>query len=205
MISCLHDIRNRLAIISAHTSLLAKKYGEEDFIPIKSNVSRINVLINDAYERLQDSSNLNIQQIELNEFANQMHIILKGIEELFSSYKNDLIAPELTKLGSGKIEFNSSLMNQILENAIGNSVKANATKIHVRLFEFKDECIIEVVDNGSGFKDNDQFLETYSKIPHGLGTHVIMQNMKTLKGKTIWKERLDSKGVILRLVFSIIR
>ena len=69
MLNYLHDIRNKLTIISGQATILARKYDNHtDFLPIISNVSRINELINEAYVSMSEHNNPQLQKLSFNEF-----------------------------------------------------------------------------------------------------------------------------------------
>lgn len=201
MLTYLHDIRNKLTLISGHATLLSKKYGEEDFLPIRTNVNRINDLINDAYRFLQEELEVCKQTFNPREFMRQMDLLTDTVMMLYPiEVKNEI--PDYSPKSSFEIDFDISLAFQVLENAIDNSVKANASKLYVRLFESGNDCVFEIVDNGSEKKIiNENGNQESSIIPHGIGKDIMMNNMKKMNGKIDWTRRLDHSGMIVRLYF----
>ena len=123
--------------------------------------------------------------------------------ELFAAINIVYIFKYVDLINIFKTIFNTDLtrINQ-LENAIDNSIKANSTKIILRLLETTSHCIFEVVDNGSESSPRDSnSIESSSVIPHGIGKEIMMQNMERIGGKAEWARRLDNSGMILRLYF----
>lgn len=202
MLTYLHDIRNKLTIISGHTTLLAKKYTEEDFHPIRTNLIRITELINDAYLELQQANDYPRTLYSPHDFIRQMDLLTETFQLLFPiQLKNETrdFRPE----SLFHIELNIQLVFQVIENALDNSVKANSSRIIVRLLETGNHCIYEIVDNGTGKQSSEEFLhiDDVSIIPHGIGKEIMVQNMKALHGKVEWARRMDSPGMIVRLYF----
>lgn len=200
MLTYLHDIRNKLTLISGHTSILSKKYGEEDFHAIRTNLIRINELINDAYRFMQEGyeeCRLSFTPIE---FIRQMDLLTETVSFL---YPIDVIneTRDYRPKNEYKIDFNINLVFQVIENAIDNSMKAKSTKLMIRLFESDNNCIFEIVDNGSEKKHLETSFEEISIIPHGIGKEIMIENMKKVDGKIEWSRRLDNSGMIVRLYF----
>jgi K+-sensing histidine kinase KdpD len=200
MLTYLHDIRNKLTLISGHTAKLSKKYGEEDFHAIRTNLICINELINDAYRFMQEGykeCKLTFSPIE---FIRQMDLLTDTISFLYPievinetrSYK---------PRSEFNIDFNTNLVFQVIENAIDNSLKAKSTKLIIRLLESGNNCIFEIVDNGSLAKQAGSSFEEGSIIPHGIGKEIMNENMKKVHGKIEWSRRLDNSGMIVRLYF----
>ena len=201
MLNYLHDMRNKLTLISGQTAILSQKYGEEDFLPIKINLVRISEIINDAYRSLKDNKEEKKILYNSHEFIGQMDLITETVRLLFPvEFKNetcDFIPKNLFN-----VEFNIGQIFQVIENAIDNSIKANSTKLIVRIFETSSHCIYEIVDNGTGKTETEpSFIEGASIIPHGIGKEIMMQNMQNIQGKIEWTRRLDYSGMIVRLYF----
>lgn len=200
MLTYLHDIRNKLTLISGHTSILAKKYGEEDFHAIRTNLVRINELINDAYRSMQadfKECKLTFTPIE---FIRQMDLLTDTVSFL---YPVDVIneTRDYRPRTQFNIDFNINLVFQVIENAIDNSIKARSTKLIIRLLESGNNCIFEIVDNGSAKKQPESSLEEISIIPHGIGKEIMIENMSKVDGKIEWTRRVDNSGMIVRLYF----
>ncbi len=200
MLTYLHDIRNKLTLISGHTSILSKKYGEEDFHSIRTNLIRINELINDAYRSMQDGfeeCRLSFTPIE---FIRQMDLLTETISFL---YPVEVIneTRDYRPRSEFNIDFNINLVFQVIENAIDNSLKAKSTKLIIRLLESGNNCIFEIVDNGTEKKHIESPLEEVSIIPHGIGKEIMNDNMKKIQGKIEWARRMDNSGMIVRLYF----
>lgn len=201
MLTYLHDIRNKLTLISGQTTILSRKYGEEDFLPIRTNLVRISELINDAYRSLKNNNDDRLIVYTSQEFIGRMDLLTETAQILFPiDFKNET-CDFLPKI-SFNVEFNIGDTFQVIENAIDNSISANSTKLIVRLFETTTHCIYEIVDNGTGKNTQEtSYLEGSSIIPHGIGKEIMMQNMEKIRGKIEWARRLDNSGMIVRLYF----
>lgn len=201
MLNHLHDLRNKLTIISGHTAALANKYGEEDFFPIRTNLTRINDIINDAYRELKNQKSERNIFYTAEEFIRQLDLLTETAELLFPLTLINEIRSFKTQYPF-QIEFNIRQVFQTIENAMDNSLKANSTKLIIRLFETSSHCVFEIVDNGVA--KNLEVLsasEGLSIIPHGIGKEIMMQNMQTINGRVEWTRRVDFSGMIVRLYF----
>lgn len=200
MLTYLHDIRNKLTLISGHTAILSRKYGEEEFLPIRTNLMRISELINDAYRHLQDDNEHPPIIFTPQEFIRQLDLLTETLQLLFSvEIKNE--TRDFKPKDLFHVEFNVALIFQVLENALDNSIKANSSKIIIRLLETRDHCIFEIVDNGIGKPLQECAISDVSIIPHGIGKEIMNQNMKHIHGKIEWLNRLDQAGMVVRLYF----
>ena len=201
MLTYLHDIRNKLTLISGQTVILSKKYGEEDFLPIRINLVRISEIINDAYRQLSDNNSEKLLYLDPQELMRQLDLMTETAQLLFpANFVNEVSAYIPKK--DYKIEFSIGHIFQVIENAIDNSLKANSTKIIIRLFETSTHCIYELVDNGTGKSPvESSSIESSSIIPHGIGKEIMMQNMQRIGGKIEWTRRLGNDGMIVRLYF----
>jgi len=201
MLNYLHDIRNKLTLISGHTAILCKKYGEEDFVPIKTNLVRISELVNDAYRQLKESSESNYVVYTPKEFVRQMDLLTETMQLLYSlDFKNEVFNFSPMKKDF-EIDFNISLVFQVLENALDNSLKAKSSKVIIRMLEVGNFVIYEIVDNGESKVQTVTNLDEISILPHGIGKEIIINNMSKINGKVEWTRRLDYSGMIVRLYF----
>lgn len=200
MLTYLHDIRNKLTIISAHATILSRKYGEEDFHALKTNIVRINDIVNDAYHFMQNGDSRDKLSLTPIEFIRQMDLLVDTAALLFPIEILNETRQYVPK-DDFKIDFNIDLVFQVIENAIDNSIKANSTKLMIRILESSNQCIFEIVDNGIDKKNKIQHVAETSIIPHGIGKEIMNDNMKKLNGKIDWTRRLDHSGMIVRLYF----
>jgi signal transduction histidine kinase len=199
MLTYLHDIRNKLTLISGHTALLSKKYGEEDFIPIRTNLVRINEIINDAYRFLQQKLDEAPHSLANSDFIKQLDLMTEAVTLLYPIEVVNEVS-DFHPRGKFEIDFDIGLVFQVIENAIDNSLKAQATKLNIRLLETGNDCIFEIVDNGFK-KDSLPKSPAGSIMPHGIGKEIMNENMKKLNGKVEWTRRIDYSGMIVRLYF----
>jgi signal transduction histidine kinase len=185
--------------------MLAKKYGAEDFTPINTNIMRINDIVNSAYIHLhaKEETKQAITNSSIKDFLDSMDVLVDAVKLIFSVEIQNEVLDFRPPAKNIEITKSIDLILQIMENAVGNSINANATKIYVRVLQVDTNCIIELVDNGVGGKPKEEspLLQKTSLIPHGIGTKIITKNMSDMNGKAEWHSRLDNTGMILRLYF----
>lgn len=200
MLTYLHDIRNKLTLIAGHTSILSKKYGEEDFLPIKTNLSRISELINDAYIHLKEENQDLQSSYSPDEFIEQLYSMAESVKKLFPvDIKNEV--KDYRTRESYTVALNPKHIFQVIENAIDNSFRAKSTRVIVRLLDTGPNCILELVDNGVEKTTTMTSPVEVSLIPHGIGKEIMINNMKNAGGKVEWIRRLDNSGMVVRLYF----
>lgn len=206
MLNFLHDIRNKITMLNAHTSRLSKKYNDDEIMQIKTTILRMNELINDAYEQFSESESTREfpmgknDSLQLKEFAQKVESLIKNISQTFSiEIKNQINTTFYND--DSLVQYNPRLLLQVLENAFDNSLKANSSKIIVRVIENESYCIIELVDNGSGISPIVKLNPVHTVIPHGLGKKIMQENMRKMNGKVEWSPRMDGSGMIVRLLF----
>ncbi len=207
MLNYLHDIRNKLTIISGHATFLARKYdNHKDFLPIISNVSRINELINEAYVSMSEHNNPQLQKLSFNEFLKQIDLLLESLALNYSiEINNGINAFSGPVHENRRIELSMDPLISVIENAVDNAFKASATKLIFHVIQVDENAILEIIDNGIGINltptKSQLLLKENTLIPHGLGKNIMMENMKKLNGKISWAPRTDSSGMIVRLTF----
>ena len=202
MMTYLHDIRNKLTLISGHTAMLSKKYNEEDFAPIRTNLARINEIINDAYKFMQEQLEAAPNTLTDADFIRQLDLMTDAVALLYPiEIKNEV--RDFHPRGNFNVDFDIGLIFQVIENAIDNSLKAHATKLNIRLLETGDKCIYEIVDNGTKktAKTESIVTEENSAMPHGMGKEIMKDNMNKVHGHVEWARRIDHAGMIVRLYF----
>lgn len=202
MLHYLHDIRNKLTIIGGHTSLLSHKYNPEDFLPIKTNINRINDLVNDAYQSLNNNKSEVKEELTLNEFIKKIDLLAEAFIFAFPLQLINQVSDYCTST-EGSVHFNINLLIQVLENAIDNSLKADSSNLIMRILEEGKFLVLELLDNGSGISASQSAGTEASVIPHGLGKKIMQENMRQINGKIEWTPRMDGAGMMVRLYFPI--
>jgi signal transduction histidine kinase len=151
MIHYLHDIRNKLSLISTHANILSSKYGTpEDFTPIHTNVMRINELVNEAYNHFSGvSTSPKHTKTDIGDFLKQIDLIVDALKLCYLiEIKNEVLEYRPPK--HFFINYSITDLIQIMENAIGNSINANANTVYVRTLNVDNEFVLELVDDGNG-------------------------------------------------------
>lgn len=206
MLNYLHDIRNKLTIVSGHTNRLAQKYNADDFVVIKTNLVRINELINEAYEAHISEKKFQLEKVELNHFIKRVELLIDALDLNYSlKIKNELHEFDLHPVADQKVFYSVPFIIPIIENALDNAVKANSSQLIIRAQVIDCAFVLELVDNGSGICLNtkENSVTEQSALPHGLGKNIMSENMKKLNGKISWTPRMDASGMIVRLSFPL--
>lgn len=202
MLHYLHDIRNKLTIIGGHTNILSQKYNPEDFLPIKTNIHRINDLVNDAYQTLNNKKTQEKDELSLKEFVKKIDLLAEAFIYAFPIQLINQVSDYCTS-NEGSVHFNINLLIQVLENAIDNSLKADSSKLIMRVLEEGKFLVLELLDNGSGISASQSVGAEASVIPHGLGKKIMQENMQQINGKIEWAPRMDGSGMMVRLYFPV--
>lgn len=198
MLNYLHDIRNKLAVVTAHTSRLHRKYNDEEFMMIKTNLIRINDLINEAYQNSIEKKQDELQCVSVMDFVNQLDLLIEALALSYAvEFKNQIAKAVIQD--AKNVNMNIHLLSQALENAIDNAIKANSSKIYIQLYEADRMITIEMIDNGNGITTERKPVQDQSCIPHGMGKQIIQENMRKMGGTAQWVPRMDSSGMIVRL------
>jgi len=208
MLNYLHDIRNKITIINAHTAQLSRKYHDDDINVIMINLMRINDLVNDAYKeykhgKTSDHQPNNNVEMSLKEFACKIDLIMESLALSFPLEIQSKITPTTFNKPNSKVTFNVQLLMQVIENAVDNSLKASSSKLTLGIQEEDEKCVVELIDNGSGICQQTQATIDSSVIPHGLGKKFMLENMTKMNGNIEWCPRRDGSGMIVRLHFPL--
>lgn len=205
----LHDIRNKLTILSGHSSKLSKKYGDVDFTVIAMNIARINELVNELYQCSERKRTYDLDSHEIKDFMFRLVAMTEVLSAQFSiNIKCSILHSFQPK--NEFIKINLKLLRQILENAVDNSLKAKSSVIDIYLLREKNNYIIDFVDNGVGINSHQigssisTSVSDSSLVPHGMGTKIMFQNMKKMDARIEWTPRVGSRGTVVKFIFPII-
>lgn len=206
-----HDIRTPLSMIMGYSSSLedSNNFSEEEkkqLNIIRLQSEKIKQLINDL--------NLTVKlEYEMQPLNKQRFYIAELIRKVVVEYLNNLydnkytIELSISDDAQGyMINGDIHLFERALNNIIGNSIKhnENGCDIFIEMKKKKDECIIEIKDNGSGFKDEVlENLNSSNEMPsvasHGLGLFIVKQIIIVHGGKACFMNWDNGSRIVLSI------
>jgi signal transduction histidine kinase len=196
----IHDLNNKLMLLYGYIRKL-QQGNPPSHEKIDALIERINEMMKSLYSDYQPDF-IHTPQLE----ALSREEILKLVDSL--KEKSAKIFPDIdikTQITNvhlnheAKIEVERELLYQVIENAIENSRNANATEVQMNLSFELDSVVIELCDNGNGFKTHKK-LERL--IPQATGMMIIQGNMQSMGARLKYLEN-KSAGVTLQLIFPI--
>jgi signal transduction histidine kinase len=204
-----HDIRTPLSMIMGYSSSLEDNtsFSEEErkqFSIIRSQSEKIKQLISDLNLTIKleyEMQPLNIQTFFISELARK--IIASHLNNLCDDkYRFDLSISDEAQACT--INGDMHLFERALNNIIGNCIKHNENGCDI-FIEIKKEdtfCVIEIKDNGIGFKNEvleklNSSNEMPSNVSHGLGLFIVKQIITTHRGKIYFKNWNNGSDIIL--------
>ena len=212
-----HEIRNPLASLKSASEIISEtddKNQRDKLVKILSHdVERIERLITDYSQMLKDEVAITKEQMKkidlrpivssvVDDF-NSIYMSKRGIEITLNSNQNE------NKIEIMGIE---NRIEQILANLLENSISFSDDnkKIIVKLSKKNNSVTLDVLDEGSGFKENDTkkiFNRFYSNRPGKFGEHSglglnIVKNLIDLHGGTISaSNNTKGKGAKIEIIF----
>ena len=215
-----HEIRNPLASLKSASEIL---HDTTDFnqriklIDILSHdVQRIERLITDYSQMLKDevalskekTKRIDIEPIikSVVEDYNSIHKVKSGIN---ISYRNDGKNRYFINGIENRIE---QIIANLLDNAISFSEKNKDIIVKVSKVD-KRKIIIDILDEGQGFKEKDTnkiFRRFYSNRPDkfgqhsGLGLNIVKNLVELHNGSITASNRTDKKGARMEVIFPMV-
>ena len=215
-----HEIRNPLASLKSASEIL---HDTTDFnqriklIDILSHdVQRIERLITDYSQMLKDevalskekTKRIDIEPIikSVVEDYNSIHKVKSGIN---ISYRNDGKNKYFINGIENRIE---QIIANLLDNAISFSEKNKDIIVKVSKID-KKKIIIDILDEGQGFKEKDTnkiFRRFYSNRPDkfgqhsGLGLNIVKNLVELHNGSITASNRTDKKGARMEVIFPMV-
>lgn len=206
-----HDIRTPLSMIMGYSSSLEDNSSlpEEErkqISIIRSQSEKIKQLINDLNLTVKleyEMQPLNMQSFYISE------LVRKVVVGYLNNLCNDKYVIELSILDEAQscmISGDMRLLERALNNIIGNCMKhnENGCDIFIEVKEKDNFCIIEIKDNGIGFKNEIlENLNTSNEMPsgvsHGLGLFIVKQIIAAHGGKTYFKNWNGGSNIVLHI------
>lgn len=204
-----HDIRTPLSMIMGYSSSLEgnKNFSKEErkqFSIIRLQSEKIKQLVNDL--------NLTVKlEYEMQPLNMQSFYIAELVRKVVVDYLNNLCDDKYTLQLSVSDEVQSYMINgdmrlfeRALNNIIGNSIKHNedGCDIFIEMEKKNEGCIIEIKDNGTGFKDDvlenlNSSHEMPSGTSHGLGLFIVKQIISVHGGNIQFKNLENGSSIVL--------
>lgn len=201
-----HELRTPLTNLLLHLEGIRDEIIEADPKTIEmliSEVNRLNYMVNNlhlSFDKLDDSSKLNIQKIYLSGL----------IEQITSSFKPKLDAKniELKKDFDDKAfaMIDKDKFTQVINNLLSNAIKAVDIngKIDLIISNYPNRVVIVVKDNGVGISEDDlkHIFERFYRVDsarnretggHGLGLSITKSYVELMGGKIVANSK-ENKG-----------
>tara|TARA_Y100000591_G_scaffold311005_1_gene313961 strand:- start:699 stop:2222 length:1524 start_codon:yes stop_codon:yes gene_type:complete len=195
-----HEIRNPLASLKSASEIISETYDKnqrDKLVKILSHdVERIERLITDYSQMLKDEVAITKEQMKKIDLKPIVTSVVDDFNSIYMSKRGIKITLNSNQ-NENKIEIMGieNRIEQILANLLENSISFSEDnkKIIVKLLKKNNSVLLDVIDEGSGFRENDTkkiFKRFYSNRPGKFGEHSglglnIVKNLIDLHGGTI--------------------
>jgi two-component system sensor histidine kinase ChvG len=212
-----HEIRNPLASLKSASEIISEtddKNQRDKLVKILSHdVERIERLITDYSQMLKDEVAITKEQMKKIDLRPIVTSVVDDFNSIYMNKRGIKISLNSNQNGN-KIEIMGieNRIEQILANLLENSISFSEDnkKIVVKLSKKNNSVMLDVLDEGSGFKENDTkkiFKRFYSNRPGKFGEHSglglnIVKNLIDLHGGTISASNNNrGKGAKIEIIF----
>ena len=212
-----HEIRNPLASLKSASEIISEtddKNQRDKLVKILSHdVERIERLITDYSQMLKDEVAITKEQMKIIDLRPIVTSVVDDFNSIYMNKRGIKISLNSNQNGN-KIEIMGieNRIEQILANLLENSISFSEDnkKIIVKLSKKNNSVMLDVLDEGSGFKENDTkkiFKRFYSNRPGKFGEHSglglnIVKNLIDLHGGTISASNNNrGKGAKIEIIF----
>ena len=212
-----HEIRNPLASLKSASEIISEtddKNQRDKLVKILSHdVERIERLITDYSQMLKDEVAITKEQMKKIDLRPIVTSVVDDFNSIYMNKRGIKISLNSNQNGN-KIEIMGieNRIEQILANLLENSISFSEDnkKIIVKLSKKNNTVMLDVLDEGSGFKENDTkkiFKRFYSNRPGKFGEHSglglnIVKNLIDLHGGTISaSNNTKGKGAKIEIIF----
>ena len=212
-----HEIRNPLASLKSASEIISET---EDINQrrkliniISHDVQRIERLITDYSQILKDEVAITKEQMKKIDLGEVLNSVVDDFNNIYNRKRGINIKLKSNGLKKYEIYGIENRIEQIIANLLDNSISFSKDnqKILVELLDSKkDKIIINVIDEGQGFKEKDTnkiFKRFYSNRPEKFGEHSglglnIVKNLIDLHGGTIKaSNNLNKRGAKVEIKF----
>ena len=212
-----HEIRNPLASLKSASEIISEtedKNQRNKLVKILSHdVERIERLITDYSQMLKDEVAITKEQMKKIDLRPIVTSVVDDFNGIYMSKRGIKISLNSDQDGN-KIEIMGieNRIEQILANLLENSISFSGDNkmVTVKLYKKNKFVMLNVLDEGSGFKENDTkkiFKRFYSNRPGKFGEHSglglnIVKNLIDLHGGTISASNISKgKGAKIEIIF----
>ena len=212
-----HEIRNPLASLKSASEIISET---EDINQrrkliniISHDVERIERLITDYSQILKDEVAITKEQMKKINLGEVLNSVVDDFNNIYNRKRGINIKLKSNGLKKYEIYGIENRIEQIIANLLDNSISFSKDnqKILVELLDSKkDKIIINVIDEGQGFKEKDTnkiFKRFYSNRPEKFGEHSglglnIVKNLIDLHGGTIKaSNNVNKRGAKVEIKF----
>ena len=212
-----HEIRNPLASLKSASEIISET---EDINQrrkliniISHDVQRIERLITDYSQILKDEVAITKEQMKKIDLGEVLNSVVDDFNNIYNRKRGINIKLKSNGLKKYEIYGIENRIEQIIANLLDNSISFSKDnqKILVELLDSKkDKIIINVIDEGQGFKEKDTnkiFKRFYSNRPEKFGEHSglglnIVKNLIDLHGGTIKaSNNVNKRGAKVEIKF----
>tara|TARA_Y100001958_G_scaffold158112_1_gene155053 strand:+ start:41 stop:1576 length:1536 start_codon:yes stop_codon:yes gene_type:complete len=210
-----HEIRNPLASLKSASEIISDttdKDKREKLLKIMTHdVSRIDRLITDYSQMLKDESAISSEQMEELDLKPIIESVVDDFNNIYVEKKNINIKLNTSGLKKYFIKGISNRVEQIIANLLDNAVSfsRNGKIVSVDLNENENFIILQVSDEGDGFKETDikkVFDRFYSNRPDNFGEHSglglnIVKNLVQIHKGEIDASNSPKGGAVIQIKF----
>ena len=212
-----HEIRNPLASLKSASEILQDNHDIDQrskLIDILSHdVQRIERLITDYSQMLKDEVALSKEKINKLDVEPLIQSVVDDFNNIYGVKRGIKIFYQNDGKNNYLINGIENRIEQIIANLLDNAISFSEDnkEIIVALSKTKDdEIVINIIDQGEGFKEKDTskiFKRFYSNRPNKFGQHSglglnIVKNLVDLHNATIKAaNRKDQKGASMKITF----
>ncbi len=212
-----HEIRNPLASLKSASEILHDTNDVNQRIKLVDilthDVQRIERLITDYSQMLKDEVALSKEKIKKLNIEPIIKSVVDDYNNLYRLKRGIKISCENDGKNKYYINGIENRIEQIVANLLDNAISFSDDNTDVKVIVSKtnnDEVIINILDEGQGFKEKDTnriFKRFYSNRPDKFGQHSglglnIVKNLVDLHNGTIKaSNRIDQKGASMEIIF----
>ena len=210
-----HEIRNPLASLKSASEIISDttdKEKQEKLLKIMTHdVSRIDRLITDYSQMLKDELAISSEQMEDLDLKPIIESVVDDFNNIYIEKKNVNIKLNTSGLKKYFIKGISNRVEQIIANLLDNAVSfsKNGKIVSVDLNENENFIILQVSDEGDGFKETDikkVFDRFYSNRPDNFGEHSglglnIVKNLVQIHKGEIDASNSPKGGAVIQIKF----